>query len=479
MDLYEIRADRADSGVVLDRLCQGNTVVLRDAPEIKALVLMLNGLGSLDSTRCDRFQFLHRKSALGIRRALGYADAALISGLVSVAVAATAKRYGLPTNGLVESGRMRAFFPPGYPRLWNRPARLYRSYLKKGVGAANPLHRDIASPHRATQVNFWFPLSPIHQDQSLEMFPELWGQDISMNSQNRVILLPPGTTSTQVEMGAGDVLLFHSENFHKSPQNSRREACRVSVDCRCVFNADDDHSYYGGGFQDISTFLPRDGQPRFHAAMKAFLVGKREERWKIWSNRLRRVVGRPANRRPADLMRLWAAAQWETDDDALALSLMEAASAAFERGDQSAGVDLCERVASEFPYSDDRLFRIISLLRHLKGGTAAKVAAAMIAQTQRPFWAVRLGDFMCASKDYGTAAAAYQRAHELSTRASELDEQMDARGTAAVTRYLHLQATNQHYVGAAERKLALLNEYGLMSSTTSTTSQDSLPRGAK
>ena len=368
---------------------------------------------------------------------------------------------------------MRAFFPPGYPRLWNRPAGLYRRYLKKGVGAANPLHRDIGGPHRATQVNFWFPLSPIHQDQSLEMFPELWGQDISMNSQNCVILIPPGTASTQIEMGAGDVLLFHSESFHKSPQNTR-QACRVSVDCRCVFNADDDNSYYSRGFQDISTFLPRDGQPRFHAAMKAFLGGRREERRKIWYNRLKRVVGRPA-----DLVRPWAVAQWETDDDALALALMEEASAALDRGDQSLGVDLCERVASEFPYSDDRLFRIISLLRHLEGGAAGKVADAMIAQTQRPFWAVRLGDFMCASKDYGTAAAAYQRAHELSARASELDEQIDARGTAAVTRYPYPQVTNQHYVGAAERKLALLDEYGLMSSTTSTTSQDSLPRGAK
>ena len=456
--MHEIRSDRADFGVVLDRLCRGDIVVLREAPEIKALVLMLNGLGSLDGASRDRFQFLHRRSALGIRRALGFAGSAVHEGLVALAVAATAKRYGLPTNGLVETGRLRAFFPPGYPRLWNRPAGLYSTYLKKGVGAGNPLHRDIWSPHRGTQINFWFPLSSIHQDQSLEMFPELWGQDISINSQNRVILVPPGTTSTQVEMGAGDVLLFHSESFHASPRN-RRQSCRVSVDCRCVFNTDDDNRYYSGGFQDITTFLPRDGEPRFDSAMRAYLGGKRAVQRRIWHNRLRRVVGLSTHG-----VSPWAAAEWESDDDAPAMALIEAASAAIERGDQRAGLDLCERVTSDFPYSDDRFVRIVSLIQHLKGGAAARVADAMIARTQRPFWAVRLGDLMCSAEDYGAAAAAYQRAHELSARVSELDEQTDARGTAAVTRYPYWQTTNAHYVRAAERKLALLSEYGLMSS---------------
>ena len=92
------------------------------------------------------------------------------------------------------------------------------------------------------------------------------------------------------------------------------------------------------------------------------------------------------------------------------------------------------------------------------------MADTMIARTVRPFWAVRLGDHLCSAEDYGAAAAAYQRAHELSARASELDEQTDARGTAAVTRYPYPQTTNAHYVRAAERKLALLSEYGLVPS---------------
>ena len=458
MSLYEIRDERAAPGVILERLCRGDIVVLRAAPEIRSLVQVLNGLGSLEPARCDRFQSLHRRSVLGIRQALRYASSAVSAGMVALAVAANAKRYGLPTSGLVEAGRLRAFFPPKYPRLWNRPASLYRAFLKKGVGAGNPLHRDIWSPHRPTQINFWFPLSPIHQDQSLMMFPELWGQDISTDSQNRVVLTPPNAHPTQVAMDAGDVLLFHSENFHASPPNDH-QSCRVSVDCRCVFHTDDDNRYYSGGFQDITTFLPRDGEPRFDSAMRAYLGGRRAVQRRIWHNRLRRVVGLSTHG-----VSPWAAAEWESDDDAPAMALMEAAAAALERGDQNAGLDLCERVASDFPYSDDRLFRIVSLTQRLKGGGAAKAADTMIARTDRPFWAVRLGDHLCSVGDYEAAADAYRRAQALAARGSTLDEQVDAQGTAAVTRYPYWQTTNVHYVRAAERKLALLSEYGLMSS---------------
>ena len=160
----------------------------------------------------------------------------------------------------------------------------------------------------------------------------------------------------------------------------------------------------------------------------------------------------------------WGAANWASDDDAPASALMVAAEGALARGDEAEALDLCQRVVAGFPYADDRLFRIVLLTQPLEGGIAAKAADTMISRTDRPFWAVRLGDHLCSVGDYEAAADAYRRAQALAARASTLDEQMDAQGTAAVTRYPYWQTTNVHYVRAAERKLALLSEYGLMSS---------------
>ena len=143
-------------------------------------------------------------------------------------------------------------------------------------GSAMP-HRDISRPYYAFQMNFWFPLIDLGENESLMFFPDAFydykerverlsgGDSQGFEHDVRTVGARIAANPNPLEWGFGkpasrrmdfgDVYLFYSQQVHGSPVR-RADTLRLSVEmrvsCRCL----DDNTGYRRIFSNLNNFLP-------------------------------------------------------------------------------------------------------------------------------------------------------------------------------------------------------------------------------
>lgn len=138
-------------------------------------------------------------------------------------------------------------------------------------------HRDFSHPHYGFQINLWFPLADLAENESLMFFPEAY-----YNYKERIETLlgrpSKGFVDDVRQVGAqiaanpnpcdwgfgrptsnkldfGDTYIFYCQQVHASPirrANSLRLSVEVRAACRCV----DDNAGYRRIFSNFNNFLP-------------------------------------------------------------------------------------------------------------------------------------------------------------------------------------------------------------------------------
>jgi hypothetical protein len=130
-------------------------------------------------------------------------------------------------------------------------------HLTTGVAFAFPWHRDVWYSAPAQQINWWLPIFPVREDNSMAFDPEKFDQEVPNDSANfdyyennagRLTTATQVTRERQARPGArqhharqelivlpapGEVLLFAGAQLHTSIPNTSGRA-RYSVDFRTV-----------------------------------------------------------------------------------------------------------------------------------------------------------------------------------------------------------------------------------------------------
>jgi hypothetical protein len=143
-------------------------------------------------------------------------------------------------------------------------------------GSAMP-HRDLSHPHYAFQINLWFPLIDLAENESLMFFPEAYydyrervellsgsssrGFEDDVRTVGARIAANPnpsewgfGEPATR-KLAFGDVYMFYCQQVHGSPVRGA-DTLRLSIELRAAGHSMDDNTGYRRTFSNINNFLP-------------------------------------------------------------------------------------------------------------------------------------------------------------------------------------------------------------------------------
>jgi hypothetical protein len=120
-------------------------------------------------------------------------------------------------------------------------------------------HRDVDARHYHFQANLWFPLHDLDAKRTLLIFPESYRRDVpqygALPDPERPHEWGFGEP-LQVPLKFGDMLLFHSQQLHASPSQSR-ERSRFTVELRVAAGCIDDNACaYRRMFWNSANFRP-------------------------------------------------------------------------------------------------------------------------------------------------------------------------------------------------------------------------------
>lgn len=177
-------------------------------------------------------------------------------------------RFGLPDPIMIDPGHFRIVATTHYKNFKRDPRFKTEDFIFhfprddfEPIFSQDPtpIHRDMNFRHYSFQMNFWFPFHEVSTNSTLMFFPDSYHQPLpsypkvfSKDSpdewgygQNRV-----------PDVNFGDLLLFHSEQFHASPV-SELQTRRVSVEMRVSAGCIDDNSVYRRHFWNFNNFIPK------------------------------------------------------------------------------------------------------------------------------------------------------------------------------------------------------------------------------
>ncbi|WP_119419283.1 hypothetical protein [Desertibaculum subflavum] len=113
------------------------------------------------------------------------------------------------------------------------------------------IHRDYNRPHSLLQCNLWFPLHDADAATVLRLYPQAYREaihDMDATAANLARLGPP----LRYALGFGDLVLFHGEHLHTSPEPGPTR--RLSYDFRIAADCEDDTAHYRDCFLDLRNF---------------------------------------------------------------------------------------------------------------------------------------------------------------------------------------------------------------------------------
>ncbi len=273
------RAGAAATREVFKELSRDAIVVLRDVPAIHALKAAITEVAQrLSGPRgaaavADVFRGGHLQSLEALAafyRTMRYLRSARY---FSAGFSDLAANLGLPTPLLIDCGYCRTIVPPFYEEARARPEMFHPDeFSKQHPNEISKMlrpdtwgnaHRDIDVRHYNYQVNFWFPLHDLDDDQTLLLFPDVYRREIQQYAAQAVRNDPDSWglgRALKVPLRFGDTLLFHSQQVHASPSHEGRNrfTCELRVAAATI---DDNSRLYWRHFWNLGNFHPPGAAP--------------------------------------------------------------------------------------------------------------------------------------------------------------------------------------------------------------------------
>jgi hypothetical protein len=266
-------------------------------------------------------------------------------------------------------------------------------------------HRDVDVRHYHFQANLWFPLHDLDAKRTLLIFPEAYRRDVPQYGT----LLDPEKPHEwgfgkplQVPLKFGDMLLFHSQQLHASPSQSRQRS-RFTVELRIAAGCMDDNSgVYRRIFWNAANFRPR--KPEAAIRQLAEPPSPQFDPEFALAGRTAHAVVHRLFRDPASSLR---AGYVRREDVVL--------DGAFPL-EWDAWLRILKRL-DELPCGEDLLLLVARLLlRQRQQDLAAGILQKLYEQTQSYFWLMEAGRVAAVAGLYGFAELSFTRAGMLAKR---------------------------------------------------------------
>ncbi|MGH9651656.1 MAG: hypothetical protein ACRD3I_14470, partial [Terriglobales bacterium] len=304
-------------------------------------------------------------------------------------------RLGLPAPVLVDAGYFRIMVPHHYRAARDRPD----LFDPDEFGPADPYeteqmlqdakwgnaHRDIDARHYHFQVNLWFPLHDVSEEQTLILFPEAYRRDVSQYEALPGPENPGGWgfgQPLQVPLRLGDVLIFHSQQVHASPSQAQ-DRNRLTVELRAAAACIDDNGrVYRRSFWRLGNFRPYNEQAGSLALRAGQLAQPVPDQpsleYALAGAAGHAVVHRLFRRAHCSLTAGYLHRHDDVLDDAISLGAQDWKS-------------IVDRL-KEFPCGED-LWLLVArlLLRQRQPQLAAEVLNKVYGETSSYFWALEAG----------------------------------------------------------------------------------------
>ena len=111
---------------VWNRVRAGDVVLVKKVGEISHLITAFSGSVNRGDSKRGRGSMLsqiHKKPSIYIYARLKLISDLIEARIVNFAIAPVLAKLGFPLDGMIEPGRLRFFFPPGYPKLASAESR--------------------------------------------------------------------------------------------------------------------------------------------------------------------------------------------------------------------------------------------------------------------------------------------------------------------------------------------------------------------
>jgi tetratricopeptide (TPR) repeat protein len=189
-------------------------------------------------------------------------DARLLSALFAPFI----EGWDLPRPRVIDAGYCRMVAPDLFDAARQRPDLFDPREFVRNEFEAMPhgsswghAHRDVDARHYHFQTNIWFPLHDLDAKRTLLIFPESYRRDVGQYG----VLPDPDKPHDwgfgeplQIPLKFGDMLLFHSQQLHASPSQSRQRS-RFTVEMRIAAACIDDNAeVYRRLFWNAANFKP-------------------------------------------------------------------------------------------------------------------------------------------------------------------------------------------------------------------------------
>ncbi len=411
---------------VLDPLRSGKVIVYRDVPEIHALgeIILAEVSRRFGPSAAAAVAELMREG--DIRDLETYSafyrvfrdlrDSRVLSALFATLI----EGWDLPKPLVLDAGYCRMVAPNlieaarGRPDLFD-PSEFVESPVEPETmphGASwGRAHRDIDVRHYHFQANLWFPLHDLDAARTLLIFPESYRR----NAPQYGALPDPDRPHEwgfgrplQVPLKFGDVLLFHSQQLHASPSQSR-ERSRFTVEIRIAAGCTDDNAgVYRRIFWNTANFRPAgEPQPEMAARQLAEHPSPQFDRDFVLAGVTAHAVVHRLFRDPRSSLRAGYIRREETVLDAAFL---------LEREDW---LQVLRRLEG-LPCGEDLVLLVARLLLRQKWhDLAAGVLQRLYKQSQSYFWLIEAGRIAVLAGLNEFAKRSFTRAAELA-KASDI-----------------------------------------------------------
>ncbi|HTY67226.1 MAG TPA: hypothetical protein VMH36_11285 [Alphaproteobacteria bacterium] len=424
------RQPNPDGATVFDLLSkQDAIVVLRDVPEIQQIRTTICALTAqrYGTTRLKEVDAIFRTGRLPNLEAFAAIHRALIhlrnSRFLSCLFVDLVRQLGLPEPILIDCGFSRMVAPRHVYQAQARsdlfaPDEPATGDPNEAEGALQGVfwgdaHRDITVFHYHYQLNFWFPLHPLEERNSLVLFPERYRQDVPMRRN----VGDPTDADTwgygkarQIPLQFGDMLVFHSQQLHASPYLGP-DRDRLTVEIRVAANCLDDNAViYRRLFWNAENFRPAAGDGASLQERAEQLAGAPADMLDL--DRI--LAGRTAH---AVYHRLFRSAVAGLRAGYLHRDVKDLDSAFSLDG--ASWAKIVARLAT-LPTGEDLWLAVARILiRQEQRDEAAGALSRVIKRTKSFFWALEAGRIAAEAELYELAATAF-RVAEFRARSAQL-----------------------------------------------------------
>ena len=274
-------------------------------------------------------------------------------------------------------------------------------------GSAMP-HRDISRPHYAFQINLWFPLIDLCEDESLIFFPDSY-YDYKERIERLTGTRSQGFTDDVRQAGAriaanpnprewgfgepatrklkfGDIYMFYCQQVHGSPVR-RDDTLRLSMEVRVACRSLDDNTSYRRIFSNLNNFLPPDENDDTSAIAG---IRRADAMAALGDNSAGLLHDPAAEGAGTDVCaQLYVNSLFPTPIVARKAKEVAQPADMFDLGPQVTGAFLknVAEYSDQFPFADDRYFLLARLfLRRGEDETAATIIGKASQRSQSYFW---------------------------------------------------------------------------------------------